>query len=127
MVKRDPNDKRNFVIIGGGAAGIKCAESLRKNGYTGKITMVSPETILPYDRTLLSKALPAGDSSKFTLRCKGFMKRADIDVVKKRVYSIHSDVKKVTFTSGDPMDYDKILICSGGSVRKTEVEGKDAK
>jgi len=81
MTKRDPNDPRNFIIIGGGGAGIKCAESLRKNGYAGKITMISPESILPYDRTLLSKALPSGDSSKFTLRCKGFMKRNDIDIV----------------------------------------------
>lgn len=97
MAKRDPNDERNFVIIGGGGAGLKCAESLRKSGYTGKITMVSPETILPYDRTLLSKALPVGDSSKFTLRCKGFMKRNDIDIKQDKVYSIHTGVKKVTF------------------------------
>jgi pyruvate/2-oxoglutarate dehydrogenase complex dihydrolipoamide dehydrogenase (E3) component len=128
MVKRDHNDSRNFVIIGGGAAGLKCAENLRKSGYTGKITMISPETILPYDRTLLSKALPVGDSNKFTLRCKGFMKRADIDIIEDRVYSIHTDVKKVTFArKGDPMDYDKILIATGGEPRKPDVKGVKAK
>jgi len=29
LTKRDPNDKRNFVIIGGGAAGLNCCEALR--------------------------------------------------------------------------------------------------
>ena len=127
MAKRDPNDNRNFVIIGGGGAGLKCAENLRKAGYTGIITMVSPETILPYDRTLLSKALPVGDSSKFTLRCKGFMKRADIDIKEDKVYAIHTGVKKVTFQKGSPMDNDKILIATGGEPRKPDVKGVNAK
>ena len=127
MAKRDPNDLRNFVIIGGGAAGLNCAENLRKAGYTGKITMISPETILPYDRTLLSKALPVGDASKFTIRCKGFMKRTDIDIVKDSVYSIHPDKKKIALARGQPMDYDKILIATGGTANKPPIPGLDAK
>jgi len=35
MAKRDPQDKRHFVIVGGGAAGLNCAETLRQSGYTG--------------------------------------------------------------------------------------------
>jgi NADPH-dependent 2,4-dienoyl-CoA reductase/sulfur reductase-like enzyme len=65
MTKRDMSDKRNFVIIGGGAAGLNCAETLRYSGYTGKITLVSNEKLLPYDRTLLTKTLPFGDAKKF--------------------------------------------------------------
>lgn len=57
MVKPDPSDKRNFVIIGGGPSGLSAAETLRQAGYTGKITIISAEKNLPYDRTILSKAL----------------------------------------------------------------------
>lgn len=57
MVKPDPSDKRNFVIIGGGPSGLSAAETLRQVGYTGKITIISAEKNLPYDRTILSKAL----------------------------------------------------------------------
>jgi hypothetical protein len=73
MVKRDPNDKRNFVIIGGGAAGLNAAETLRQSGYTGQITLVAGEKKLPYDRTLLTKALAVGDASKFSLRDEKFL------------------------------------------------------
>lgn len=35
MAKRDPNDKRIYTIIGGGPAGLSCAEALRQGGFTG--------------------------------------------------------------------------------------------
>lgn len=64
MVKRDANDKRNYVIIGGGPAGISAAETLRQSGYTGKITILAKEKHVPYDRTILSKALFFADINK---------------------------------------------------------------
>lgn len=127
MAKRDPTDPRNFVIIGGGAAGLNCAETLRQSGYTGKITMVCQEKILPYDRTKLSKSLPNGEPSKFVLRDEDFLKAHDIDVVFDTVYSLHTDLKKVTFSRGKPMDYDKILIATGGSPRKLKCKVKNKK
>jgi NAD(P)H-nitrite reductase large subunit len=80
--------------------------------------MISPEAILPYDRTLLTKTLPFGDATKFILRDHIFLKNADIDIVKDSVYSIHTDKKKITLERGQPIDYDKLLIASGGQVRK---------
>jgi len=65
MSKKDPNNNTNYVIVGGGAAGLQCAETLRQSGYTGKITMINAEKLLPYDRTLLTKALPVGDATKW--------------------------------------------------------------
>jgi len=100
MTKRDPNDKRNFVIIGGGAAGLTCAETLRQSGYTGKVTLLAGEKVVPYDRTLLTKTLPTGDASKFALRGEDFLKGADIDIINDQCYSIHTDKKKVTLARG---------------------------
>ncbi len=64
MVKYDINDKRQFLIIGGGPAGLSAAETLRQSGYKGKITILSKESNLPYDRTILSKALFFADINK---------------------------------------------------------------
>lgn len=64
MVKRDPKDLRNYVIVGGGPAGLSAAETLRQSGYTGKITVLSKEKHIPYDRTILSKAIFFADINK---------------------------------------------------------------
>ena len=79
MAKRDPNDKRKYVIIGGGAAGLSCAETLRQSDFTGEITVISSDDLLPYDRTLLSKILPTADAKKLLMRPEDFLKKADID------------------------------------------------
>ena len=68
LTKRDPNNEEHYVIIGGGPAGLNCAETLRQSGFSGRVTMISADDAVPYDRTLLSKALPVGDASKFALR-----------------------------------------------------------
>lgn len=63
LSKRDPLNTKNYVIIGGGAAGLNAAETLRQSGYTGQITLICREAAIPYDRTLITKALAVGDSS----------------------------------------------------------------
>src|SRR5437763_1488260 len=47
-------------IVGGGAAGLACANELRKLGYQGGITMLSADTDPPCDRPNLSKDYLAG-------------------------------------------------------------------
>lgn len=47
----------HFIIIGGGLSGMSAIESLINTGFGGKITLVTNENTLPYDRILLSKNL----------------------------------------------------------------------
>src|SRR4051812_27017434 len=106
MTKRDPNNKKRFVIIGGGAAGLSCAETLRQSDFTGEITVISGEDLLPYDRTLLSKILPTGDAKKLLMRPEDFLKKADIDFVL-GVKAEHVDAKKKTIklSNGETISY----------------------
>ena len=104
LTKRDPENKEHFVILGGGPAGLNCAETLRQSGFSGQITVVSKEKAVPYDRTLLSKALANGDSSKWSLRPKEFLNDADIDFTSgpnKRVYNVVPDKKQVILVDGE--------------------------
>jgi apoptosis-inducing factor 3 len=59
---KKPPVKKNetIVIIGGGAAGNSAAETLRNQGFGGKIYLISKENSIPYDRPKLSKSFLAG-------------------------------------------------------------------
>ena len=55
MAKRG-TDARRFVVVGSGGAGWRAAETLRREGFEGAITVVTDEGDEPYDRTELSKS-----------------------------------------------------------------------
>ena len=114
LTKRDPTNPKHFVIIGGGPAGLNCAETLRQSGFSGQITMISKDDMVPYDRTLLSKGLATADSSKFALRPTEFLDEADIDCkLKSSVFSIKPEEKKVILRNGKKIFYDKLCIATG--------------
>ena len=52
---------RDVVVVGASLAGLRAAETLRADGYDGRLTMVGAEAHLPYDRPPLSKKVLAGE------------------------------------------------------------------
>ena len=87
------SDKKKTVIIGGGAAGFSTAESLRSEGYTGKIEIISREDYLPIDRPKLSKSLKV-DVSKITLRDAQHYKDFGIEMTLNTVYLMYLKYSK---------------------------------
>lgn len=126
MVKRDPKDKRRYVVIGGGPAGLNCAETLRQSDFRGEVIVLSDEAVIPYDRSLLTKALPVGDASKFALRSQEFIEGNDIEYkLSSRVKSVDSKNKKITLQSGEQINYDKLCVASGTRAVKPSIPGAD--
>lgn len=78
MSARDPQNVKTVVIVGGGPAGATCAESLRQEGFTGRIVMVCRENVVPYDRIRVSKILDF-DVHKATLRPPSFYNDHNIE------------------------------------------------
>ncbi|CAG9334811.1 unnamed protein product [Blepharisma stoltei] len=115
MVKRDPNNQTSFVIIGGGAAGESAAESLRKEGFTGKITILTKENVLPYDRVPISKAFKNDVS---LLRNQEFFDEYGIEVkTGALVRQIDNKNKTIKLDNQEEIHYDKVLLASGSSAR----------
>lgn len=123
MVTRDTNDKRRYVIIGGGPAGLSAAETLRQSGFGGEITIITSEPELPYDRTSLSKNIFHSEIDKLRTRGQDFFDKYGIKVITgKSVTNVNAKDKSVNF-DGSSINYDKLLVATGGRPRVPLVEG----
>jgi NADPH-dependent 2,4-dienoyl-CoA reductase/sulfur reductase-like enzyme len=63
-----------------GGAGVSCAETLRQNGFAGRVLLISQEEHLPYDRPKLSKVMD-GDAEKLYVRPKSYYDTHRIEVM----------------------------------------------
>ncbi|KIM84275.1 hypothetical protein PILCRDRAFT_818616 [Piloderma croceum F 1598] len=119
--------KSGVLIVGGGSGTFHAVESLRENGYTGVITIISKENYPPIDRTKLSKALTT-DVSKVELRTAADLKikygtNLRIGVT---VTSITPSKKTVTLDSGkETLSYDTLILAPGGTPRRLPIEGAE--
>lgn len=110
-------DKRHFVIIGAGPCGLAAVETLRTNGYGGRITMLNREAALPYDRTKLSKNM-AAEVEGLVLRKQEWFVENGISVrLGVEVKAVRSEEHEVVLTNGEVLKYDKLLCASGGPAR----------
>lgn len=73
----------SILIVGAGLAATRCAETLRAEGYEGRIRAVGEEPFAPYERPALSKEFLAGDRSiqQLFLRKPGFWAEREIELV----------------------------------------------
>ena len=129
MARYEPSvDKRTFVVLGAGAAGTAAVEVLRQQGFQGKIVMISAEQNLPYDRTKLSKDYLQGnaESDALPLRSCEFYDRHNIELrFGSPATKVDASSKKITLADGSSIEYDSLLLATGGTPRKLNVPGAD--
>ena len=119
----------NYLIIGGSAAGVYCAESIRSVDKKGKITLISDESLLLYSRCLLTYLL-AGDISieKAKFKDIDFYKNHDIEVIS-GVTALALDIKNkaVKLSNKKEIGFDKLLIATGARPATLKIPGVDKK
>ena len=119
-------DSRTFVILGTGAAGFAAAEALRREGFQGRVVMVTQENVLPYDRTLLSKDYLTEEKTMgwIPARAPTFYQTRAIDLMLgQEVTRLEPSAKALTFANGDTLSYDALLLASGSKPRTLDVPG----
>jgi apoptosis-inducing factor 3 len=119
---------RTIVIVGGGAAGNAAAETLRKEGYSGGITMLSADDSGPYDRPNLSKGYLAGSAEEdwIPLRSPDFYKEHGIDLrLATRVAAINPANRKLRLADGSELAYDMLLLATGAEPVRLDIPGSD--
>lgn len=123
-------DARLFVILGGGAAGYAAAQTLREDGFKGRVVMVTRENRMPYDRPNLSKDYLSGHAEPewMPLRPDEFFSANGIEVqLGKEVARVDAKAKTISFKGGEQLAYDALLVATGGEPRTLQIAGSDLK
>ena len=112
------------VIVGAGLGGLRAAESLRANGFTGAITIVGDEPHLPYNRPPLSKEALKGGVDVAGLE---FRRKANVDDVTWRLgspaTSCDLNAQTVTLADGSEVGFDGLVIATGIRPRDLGIPG----
>jgi 3-phenylpropionate/trans-cinnamate dioxygenase ferredoxin reductase component len=112
------------VIVGGGLAGQRCAETLRRSGYEGSIVMVCAEPHLPYDRPPLSKELllDAAVEEGLSLRSPWWYEEKAVHL-RLGAAACHLDegARTVHLSDGSSVSYEQLLIATGSRPRRLPI------
>lgn len=121
-------DERAFVIIGAALAGGKAAETLREEGFTGRVVLVGEETEPPYERPPLSKGYLTGSDPREQafLHEEEWWAEHGIDLrLGRRATWVDAASHTVTLDGVEDLRYDKLLLATGSRVRTLRVPGHD--
>jgi apoptosis-inducing factor 3 len=119
---------KSIVIVGGGAAGNAAAEMLRREGYTGTITMLSADASRPCDRPNLSKGYLGGAAPPESnpLRSAEFYREQRIDLkLQTPVVAVDTHASKLRLKDGSTIGYDRLLLATGASPVTLDIPGSD--
>jgi 3-phenylpropionate/trans-cinnamate dioxygenase ferredoxin reductase subunit len=117
-----------FVIVGAGLAGAKAAETLRAEGFEGRVLLLGEEAERPYERPPLSKAYLRGEADRESLYVhqEGFYAAHDIELrTSTSVRSIAPAGRRLELASGERIGYDRLLLATGSAPRRLRLPGAD--
>ncbi|HEX3813331.1 MAG TPA: FAD-dependent oxidoreductase, partial [Mycobacteriales bacterium] len=121
-------DERTFIIVGASLAGAKAAETLREEGFAGRVVLIGAEAERPYERPPLSKDLLTGefDPSKAYVHEATWYDEHSVELrLSTRVTAIDPAAHQITLDGGETLTYDKLLLATGSVVRPLKVPGAD--
>ena len=123
------NPPASVTIIGGGAAGLAAADRLRREGYPGRITMISADSAAPYDRPNLSKDFLMGTAPAewMPLRSADDYAERKIELLlNARVQSLDLEQRSLQLESGRKINFDAMLLATGADPVRLDIPAPGA-
>ncbi|WP_308493426.1 NAD(P)/FAD-dependent oxidoreductase [Microbacterium terrisoli] len=124
----DATDAQQMVIVGAGLAGTGAAATLRKEGYTGRVVLISSDAAQPYDHVPLSKNHLRDEPGyhRLFLHDPAFYREQRIDLrLDTTVTAIDAAAHRIRTDGGGGVAYDKLLLATGSHNRPLELPGSD--
>jgi 3-phenylpropionate/trans-cinnamate dioxygenase ferredoxin reductase subunit len=115
-----------FVIVGAGLAGAKAAETLRKEGFDGRVLLLGAEAERPYERPPLSKDYLRGEvgREKVYVHDEAFYAEQSIDLrLGRTARSLDTSASELVLDDGERLRYDRLLLTTGAEPRRLSIPG----
>ncbi|MDR2985748.1 MAG: FAD-dependent oxidoreductase [Nocardiopsaceae bacterium] len=117
-----------MVIVGASLAGARAAETLRNEGFDGRLTLIGAEDETPYERPPLSKDYLMGKHGrdKLYVQPRDWYGEHDVDLrLATIVTAIDPAAHEVVLNDGSRLGYSKLLLTTGSSPRRLPIPGAD--
>jgi 3-phenylpropionate/trans-cinnamate dioxygenase ferredoxin reductase component len=116
------------VIVGASLAGAKAAETLRAEGFEGRVVLIGAEPERPYERPPLSKDYLRGEAGrdKLYVHDEGFYAERDIELrLGSRAVGLDLAKSELVLDDDERLRYDRLLLTTGAEPRRLSVPGAD--
>src|SRR5262245_52452279 len=120
--------RQTFVIVGASLAGAKAAETLRAEGFDGRVVLIGEEPVRPYERPPLSKDYLRGEvgADKAFVHDEDYYAAHDIELrLATTVTELDPDAHEVGLATGERVGFDAALLATGAAPRPLPVPGAD--
>jgi 3-phenylpropionate/trans-cinnamate dioxygenase ferredoxin reductase component len=119
------SERKTFVIVGAGLAGAKAAETLRTEGFAGRLVLVGDEPERPYERPSLSKDFLRGETKdKPYVHPESFYADNEIELwTAIRVSGINAKLRELWLEGDQRLSYDRLLVATGAVPRRLDAPG----
>jgi 3-phenylpropionate/trans-cinnamate dioxygenase ferredoxin reductase component len=121
-------ERRTFLIVGASLAGAKAAETLREEGFDGRVLLVGAEQHRPYERPPLSKEYLQGKSDREAVYVhpEGFYAEQEVELLRGReVAAIDPEAHTATLSDGEALRWDRLLLATGSEPRRLPIPGAE--
>ena len=121
-------ERPTFLIVGASLTGAKAAETLREEGFDGRVVLVGAEPHRPYERPPLSKDYlqDGAERDSVYVHPEGFYAEQEVELLRGReVTAVDLEGHTATLSDGETLGWDRLLLATGSEPRRLPIPGAD--